>query len=134
MSKKKSKKTKTDNKGKKGLIKFLMSGDYLASEQLIKQLPFIAWITFLMILYIAKNYQIDKTLYEIGKVKNQNEALKTKSIVLNARKIATMNLDYCYQELSKDGLKPSDQPPIKIFDNSKGNNVNNKKIKKDAKR
>lgn len=134
MSKKKSKKVDTDNKDKKGLIKFLMSGDYLASEYLIKQLPFIALITFLMIVYIAKNYQIDKTLYELGKVKTQNEALKTKSIVLNARKIATMNLDYCYQELSKNGLKPSDQPPIKIFDNSKENNINNKNRKKDAKR
>jgi hypothetical protein len=134
MNAKKSKKVNTDKKEKKGLIKLLMSGDYLASEPLEKQLPFIAWITFLMILYIAKNYQIDKTLYELGKVKTQNEALKTKSIVLNARKIATMNLDYCYKELSNDGLKPSDQPPIKIFDYSTETKVNNKKIKKDAKR
>ena len=106
MSTKKSKKLNTDKKEKKGLIKFLMSGDYLASEPLEKQLPFIAWITFLMILYIAKNYQIDKTLYELGKVKTQNEALKTKSIVLNARKISTMNLEYCYKELAKMDLNP----------------------------
>jgi hypothetical protein len=125
MSKNKSK------KDKKNIIKALMSGDYLASDPLIKQLPFIAWITFLMILYIAKNYQIDKTLYELGNIKNENEALKTKSIVLNARKIATMNLEYCYKELAKDGLKPSDQPPIKIFDYSI--EINNKKIKKSRK-
>ena len=56
---------------------------------------------------------------------------KTKSIVLNARKIATMNLEYCYKELAKDGLKPSDQPPIKIFDYSI--EINNKKIKKSRK-
>ena len=38
-----------------------------------------------------------------------------------------MNLEYCYKEL-QDGLKPSDQPPIKIFDYSI--EINNKKKKK----
>ena len=93
----------------------ILGGDYLSKESVIGNLPFVIFIAFLALVYIANTYYSDKTVKEIERTKVELKELRfqyttTKSTLMYYSKqteIARRALKY--------GLKETTIPPYKIF-------------------
>src|ERR1039457_5397872 len=103
----------------------ILGGDFLSKESVTGNLPFLVFIAFLALVYIANTYYVEKTVKEIERTKVELKELRfqyttTKSTLMYYSKqteIARRALKY--------GLKETTIPPYKIFysnDSTKGIN------------
>jgi len=102
-----------DKKQSKG-FKSLLTGSFLSKELVVESLPFIFFLTFLGICYIANGYQAEKVIRQLYKTNNslkelRSEYITTKSdlmIISKQSQVATSTADM--------GLKELTSPPKKI--------------------
>ncbi len=101
---------------RKGSVWDLFDGSVLTRERVVKQLPFVLFIAFLIILYIGNRYQAEKVI-------RQTQVLQAELKELRARAISTASeLEFISRqtEVAKLverrglGLKEAVEPPIKI--------------------
>lgn len=75
---------KKENKGKKlpsvGL-KSVLGGSILASEKVIKQLPFVIFLAFLGIALITNRYRTEKTIRKMEMVRDSLKEFKSESVI-----------------------------------------------------
>lgn len=57
------------------VIKNIFSGDLFKKGLVINNVPFLSYVTFLMLLYVAYGYHVDNTILEISKESNKGEKL-----------------------------------------------------------
>jgi hypothetical protein len=57
------------------VIKNIFSGDLFKKGLVINNVPFLSYITLLMLLYVAYGYHVDNTILEISKESNKGEKL-----------------------------------------------------------
>lgn len=69
---------------KKLSAKNLIDGSVLTRKWLVKQLPFIIYLTFLAILYIANRYHAERIVRETVKIKQEVKELRFESITTAA--------------------------------------------------
>jgi len=93
----------------------ILSGSFLEKEGLIKQLPFILYVTFLFLLYIANSYYGEKTVYKMEKYKSELIGLRSEYISAKTRLMTAVNLTKVNEKLSPREIHPSHTPPGKIF-------------------
>lgn len=101
---------------RKGSVWDLFDGSVLTRERVVKQLPFVLFIAFLIILYIGNRYHAEKVI-------RQTQVLQAELKELRARAISTASeLEFISRQTEvaklverRDlGLKEAVEPPIKI--------------------
>jgi hypothetical protein len=93
----------------------VLDGTILTKKKVVKSLPFMFYLTFLVILYIANQYYSEKKIIEIEKVKKEmkelrSEYITTKSILMNINRQSEI-----LKKAELYGIKESLIPPHKIF-------------------
>jgi hypothetical protein len=95
----------------------ILDGSILTRDNVVRLLPFIFFLTFLIIIYIANSYWAEKTIRQTEKVRKEIKELeleyisvKSDYMVCSKQSSVAVRLDSLYS-----GIKESVIPPKKIF-------------------
>jgi cell division protein FtsL len=102
---------------KKGFLKELLDGSLLTREVVVKQLPFIIFVTFLAVLYIGNRYHAEKVVRNTTELQNEIKELRAESISIAAELMDISRQSEVARLVDKKGLglKESMEPPKKIY-------------------
>ena len=97
-------------------LREILDGSVLAREKVVKQLPFVLFITFLMFLYIGNRYHTERIIRQTLTLQAELRDLRAESISL------TSDLEYLSRQSQVArlvrqrglGLVESQVPPVKI--------------------
>jgi len=93
----------------------LLDGKLFSRENLSNQIPFIFYLTFLGVLYIANSYNAEKTIIEIGKTKKQIAELRFEYITTKSDLMFHSKQSEVAVKLTNSGIKESLVPPVKLY-------------------
>ncbi len=102
---------------KKGLFRELLDGTLLTRQVVVKQLPFLVFLTFLTMVYISNRYNAEKVVRETVAIQSELKELRAESVTIAAElmdiskqsEVARMVQDFNL------GLKESVEPPKGIL-------------------
>jgi hypothetical protein len=102
---------------KKGLFRELLDGTLLTREVVIKQLPFLVFLTFLTMAYIANRYNAEKVVRETVTIQNELKKLRAESVSIAAELMEISRQSTVVKMvLEKNlGLKESLEPPKRLI-------------------
>lgn len=92
----------------------ILDGSFLTRENLLKQIPFIIFITFLGIFYIANSYNAEKTIIEISRTKKELEELRYEYITTKSNLMFMSKQSEVAYRLVNSQVKESVVPPVKL--------------------
>lgn len=104
-------------KDKKGVkVKDFLSGNILTHENISAQLPYVLFLVFLAVIYIANHYRYDKLMREDQKAKTELKNLRAESITTAAQLMFISKQSEVVKLVEEKGLdlKESTVPPKKI--------------------
>ena len=97
------------------VIQSIMDGTILTRDKVVKTLPFLLYISFLAMLYIANTYYSEKKVFEIEKVKRELKELRSECISIEAKLMYYSRQSEVVKRIIPYGIKESLIPPKKIF-------------------
>ncbi|MDO8999967.1 MAG: FtsL-like putative cell division protein [Bacteroidota bacterium] len=113
-----SKPQKTSKPRKRGVLgkglSAVFSGTFLTNDKTLKHLPFILFLAFIAILYIANGYYADDKIREVNKISNQLKELRSEYISTKSDLMFASKQSEVAKAAEKLGLKEPVVPPIKI--------------------
>lgn len=109
------KKPKTNNVKKSNLFFEILGGTILTKSKFKKLAPFILYIMFLAIIYIANNYYAERNIREINKLNKEINELRAEYITIKAELMFKSNQTELAKKLEQYGIKESVVPPKKII-------------------
>ncbi len=115
--KKQEQKQKPEKSGKvMRSIASVVSGNFLSKEVTLKNLPFIFFLSFMAICYIANGYYADDQVRKVNRLANEIKELRTKYIVVKDSLVVKSKQTEVAKLLAKQqtGIKESVVPPKKI--------------------
>lgn len=92
----------------------VFSGTFLTNEKTLKHLPFVLFLAFIAILYIANGYYADDKIREVNKISNQLKELRSEYISTKSELMFASKQSEVAKSAEKLGLKEPLVPPIKI--------------------
>lgn len=94
----------------------VVSGNFLSKEVTLKHLPFIFFLSFMAICYIANGYYADDQVRKVNRLTNEIKELKTQYIVVKDSLVVKSKQTEVAKLLAKQqtGIKQSVVPPKKI--------------------
>ncbi|MFH1321499.1 MAG: FtsL-like putative cell division protein [Bacteroidota bacterium] len=92
----------------------LLNGSFLTKEKAVQQLPFLIFLTFLGICYIANNHYAEKTVREIDKLNKGLKELRSEYITTKFDLMYRNKQSEIAEDVKQMGLKESVVPPKKI--------------------
>jgi hypothetical protein len=94
----------------------VVSGNFLSKESTVKNLPFIFFLSFLAICYIANGYYADDQVRKVNRLTNEIKELRTQCIVVKDSLVVESKQTEVAKALAKQqtGIKESVVPPKKI--------------------
>jgi cell division protein FtsL len=94
----------------------VVSGSFLSKESTIRNLPFIFFLSFLAICYIAKGYYDDDQVRKLNRLTNEIKELRTQYIVVKDSLVIKSKQTEVAKALASQssGIKESVVPPKKI--------------------
>jgi hypothetical protein len=94
----------------------VVSGSFLSKETTLKNLPFIFFLSFLAICYIANGYYADDQVRKVNRLNNEIKELRTQYIVSKDSLVIKSKQTEIAKVLVKQqtGIKESVVPPKKI--------------------
>lgn len=108
-------KTQPQNR-RNGLLRDFLDGTLLTRESVVRQLPFILFITFLLVVYIGNRYQAEKIVRRIDSLETEVKELRAEALFV-ASEYNRLNKPSEVYKLLKErgiGLVESTEPPIKL--------------------
>ena len=93
----------------------IFSGNFLSKKNVIRQIPFILFLTLIGIIYIANGYYAEKSVREISRVSNELKELKSEFIITKSELMFMSNRSEIAKSVVPLGLKESSVPPKKII-------------------
>jgi hypothetical protein len=112
---------KQEQKSEKGnkvmrSVASVVSGNFLSKEVTLKNLPFVFFLSFMAICYIANGYYADDQVRKVNQLANEIKELKTKYIVVKDSLVVKSKQTEVAKLLAKQqtGIKESVVPPKKI--------------------
>ncbi|MDP4266002.1 MAG: FtsL-like putative cell division protein [Bacteroidota bacterium] len=112
-------KVEPEKKPKEGklniLIDNLFGGRFFTNVKVMRQIPFVLFITLLALIYIANNNHSDKTVREIESIKKELKELRSEHISVKSELNKRSSQSEIASQLEETGLKESVVPPQKIF-------------------
>lgn len=103
----------------------VMSGAFLSKERTIRALPFIFFITFITLCYIANGYYAEEQIRKMNTLTNELKELHTEYIISKSDLSDNSKQSEVARRVLPLGVKESVEPPIKIV-------VHNKPVVKTA--
>ncbi|MDF2437189.1 MAG: hypothetical protein K0Q95_1565 [Bacteroidota bacterium] len=109
------KKPVKENKVVRGVAS-VVSGNFLSKETTLQNLPFIFFLSFLAICYIANGYYADDQVRKVNKLTNDIKELRTQYIVVKDSLVVKSKQTEVAKALAlqQTGIKESVVPPKKI--------------------
>jgi Bacteriodetes cell division protein (FtsL-like) len=101
-------------KMKKGFLS-VISGGFLADEKAVSSLPFVFYIAFLGMLYIANGYFAHNRLKDLDSLDNSITELRTQYIIAEDKLMYLSKESELSKATDNMGLKESVIPPDKIM-------------------
>jgi hypothetical protein len=94
----------------------VVSGNFLSKETTTKNLPFIFFLSFLAICYIANGYYADDQVRKVNRLTNEIKELRTQYIVVKDSLVIKSKQTEVAKALAiqQTGIKESVVPPKKI--------------------
>ena|SRR3990170_1769112 len=92
----------------------IFSGSFLSKDNVVQSLPFIFFLTFIGILYIANGYYAERTVRDLYKVGNELKELRSEYITLKSDLNYKSKQSQVAQATEILGIKESTIPPTKI--------------------
>ncbi|MBA3681066.1 MAG: hypothetical protein H0W73_07845 [Bacteroidetes bacterium] len=109
---------KNNKPRKKGVLgkglSAVFSGTFLTNDKTLKHLPFITFLAFIAILYIANGYYADDKIREVNKISNQLKELRSEYISTKSDLMFASKQSEVAKSADKLGLKEPVVPPTKI--------------------
>jgi Bacteriodetes cell division protein (FtsL-like) len=105
---------KSATKMKKGFLS-VISGGFLADEKAVSSLPFVFYIAFLGMLYIANGYFAHNRLKDLDSLDNSITELRTQYIIAEDKLMYLSKESELSKATDNMGLKESVIPPDKIM-------------------
>jgi hypothetical protein len=98
-------------------IATVVSGNFLSQEITLKNLPFIFFLSFLAVCYIANGYYADDQVRKVNQLSNEIKELRTQYMVVKDSFIIKSKQTEIARVLAKQqtGIKESVVPPKKII-------------------
>lgn len=109
----KRKKISTKRNVSRSLLEVL-NGDFLTRESAIKHLPFLLFLTLLVLSYIGNAHYAEKTLRESEKIKKNLKELRSAHITAKFDLMFKSRQSEVAKAVEDMGLKESITPPKKI--------------------
>lgn len=106
--------TEEKHKSQSTSLKSILTGSFLSREQLVKSLPFVFFLTFLGICYIANGYQAEKVVRKLYKTSNEVKELRSEYITTKSELMVVSKQSQVARATSVMGLKELTSPPKKI--------------------
>ncbi len=92
-------------------VRSFLDGSILTWENVVRFMPFIFFLTFLAIIYIANSYIAQKTFREIEIMKAEIKELRSEHISLKSELMYRSKQSEVARRLENTGLKESVVPP-----------------------
>jgi len=92
----------------------LFSGNFLSKEKVVGSIPYILFLTFLGVLYIANGYKAQKTVIQLNKVGNELKELRSEYITIKSDLNFKSKQSQVAQATAEMGVKESTTPSQKI--------------------
>ena len=95
----------------------VVSGSFLSKEKTLKNLPFVFFLSFLSICYIANGYYADDQVRKVNRLTNEIKELRTQYIVVKDSLVIKSKQTEVAKALAQmqSGIKESVVPPKKII-------------------
>lgn len=99
----------------KGRISKIFDSDFNINKETIPRfLPFVLFLSFLIILYIANKNYADKNLLELNKLKKEIKDLRAESLTTKNELMNKTKRSEVIDMAKKIGLNEPEEPPQKI--------------------
>jgi len=95
-------------------VKGVLSGSFLSRERAVRVLPYLFFITFLGICYIANGYQTEKLVRKLYKTTNKVKELRSEYITTKSELMYISKQSQVARATEELGLKELVRPPKKI--------------------
>ena len=106
--------SEAEKKQSKGGFKRLLTGSFLNKDKVVDGLPYIFFLSFLAILYIANGYQAEKLIRKIYKTNNELKEMRSEYITTKSDLMYISKQSQVAKSTSDLGLKELTSPPKKI--------------------
>ena len=93
----------------------VLTGNFLSHEKIAQNLPFIFFLTFIGILYIANGYYAEKTVKQLYRINNEIKELRSEYISNKSDLELIKQQSHVAFSIKELGLKESLTPPSKII-------------------
>ena len=104
---------------RKARFKDVLDGSLLTRDNVVSQLPFVLFLTFLLVIYIGNRYHAERVIRQSLKLQTELKELRASSISTASELEYLSNQSQVARlvEQRNIGLKYSDRPPVKIDSN-----------------
>ncbi len=102
-------------KAPSGGFKSLLTGSFLSKENVVGALPFIFFLTFLGICYIANGYRTQKVVINLHKTNNSLKELRSEYITTKSDLMIISKQSEVAEATAVMGLRELTSPPKKIL-------------------
>jgi len=92
----------------------VLDGSFLTHEGFLKGLPYIIFVAFLAMAYIANIYVAESKKREIEKLNNELKEMRFEYVITKSNLMHLSKQSQVARQLSPRGVKESRTPPIKI--------------------
>jgi hypothetical protein len=97
------------------IFQTVLAGTFLTRENFIRSIPFLFFLAFLGLLYIANTYYAEKTVRAIDRTKRDLKELRYEHITAKSELMYLSKQSEVVRRLEGTGLKPSVAPPVKVI-------------------
>lgn len=97
----------------------LITGSFLAKENVVRGLPFVLFLTFLGLLYIANGYNTEKLVRELDNINDELKELRSEYITIKSDLNYESKQSQVASKSELFGVKESTVPPTKIIVSAK---------------
>jgi len=98
-----------------GKIRSVLEGSFLTRDIMIRQLPFLALLTLLGMIYIFNANQADRMIIQISKTKKDNQEYRYNYINTKSKLMHGTRQSELVHRLEARGIRESKIPPRKII-------------------
>jgi len=95
-------------------FKSILTGSFLSKELVVSSLPFIFFLTFLGVCYIANGYQAEKVIRKLYGINNEIKELRSEYITTKSDLMVISKQSQVARATAVMGLKELTSPPKKI--------------------
>jgi Bacteriodetes cell division protein (FtsL-like) len=102
--------------GSKAKFRDVLDGSLLTRENVISQLPFVLFLTLLLVIYIGNRYHAERVIRRTLNLQTELRELRAKSISTASELEYLSNQSQVARLVAQKntGLKYSEKPPVKI--------------------